>query len=135
MGIDHPCQKYKPARPIANFVMPYKVMKELWVGSNPRNPATKEKQRAKVPISPLMGPWWTAWICSGLVLSAGAVATRDDTLEATRTFNTLNMVGDATGVVAAVLAIVIVREITSNQDRKHEAISRRLNGQGRPQEP
>ncbi len=101
--------------PVAHLAMPYRVMKEIWVGSNPH-----PRRCANLRMSRLIGPWWAAWICNVLVLSAGSVATQDDTLEAIRTLNTLNMTSDTIGVVAAALAIIIVREITSNQEKSYK---------------
>ena len=125
-ALGNEAQQHSPAMavnwwfiPFANLLMPYKVMKELWASSAPQSPAIRQNQRTKGTMSPLIGPWWGTWICSGLVLSAAAITARDDTLQAVRTFNTMNITGDTIGLLATVLAILIVQKITSNQEEKY----------------
>ena len=139
-ALGNEAQQYSPKMavnwwfiPFANLLMPYQVMKELSASSAPNTPETEPSQGTKGKISPLISPWWTTWICSGLVLCAGALATRDDTLEAARTLNTMNIIGDTISLVAAVLAILIVQKITSHQEENHDAISRALNEPHPPQ--
>lgn len=89
--------------PIANLYFPYKVVRELY-------------DRLWVPEAPRGGgyvvAWWLIWLAGNLLIrgSANLYESAPDT-DQLRVGLMVNAVGEALLVAAAILAIVIVREI------------------------
>ena len=107
--------------PLANFVLPYRVVKELWRGSNPLQ--TTQPNTRHTPIHAAIGPWWAAWLSSSLLLLLARLTYSPDNLEADKTLNNFNSASDAIGVLAATLAILIVHAITTSQDTSYKTLS------------
>jgi hypothetical protein len=95
-------------------VIPVLVMQDLWRGSNASIP--RGDMRWKIADrSALVGWWWAALLLS---LLQGAVDTEDPetTLSDLRAADTLSIVGTCFRIVAAVLAILVVRKLTERQE-------------------
>jgi multisubunit Na+/H+ antiporter MnhC subunit len=100
--------------PLANLVIPVLVMQDLWRGSTASIP--RGDMRWKIADrSALVGWWWAALLLS---LLQGAVDTEDPetTLSDLRAADTLSIVGTCFRIVAAVLAILVVRKLTERQE-------------------
>lgn len=104
--------------PLANFVIPVLVMQDLWRGSDPTVP--RNDHRWKIgPRSALVGWWWAILLVSRI----GGFGTSNDfdnglrALESIRSNNVRAGVGAALEIVAAVLAILVVRAVTDRQDK------------------
>jgi hypothetical protein len=98
--------------PFVNLVVPKRCVNEIWRAGTARDdhPA-------------VLNVWWGAWIVA--VLLSGAAARQDgSTLEAIRTAHLLDVAVNATDIVAAVLAIVVVRLLTRRQRTRHEDLAR-----------
>jgi hypothetical protein len=102
--------------PLANLVMPFRAMSELWRASG-----SVEWQRK--PGSALLGLWWAALIAGWLISqsansfvgqSTGRVLTLGGTIVSIRWV----MVGQLVMAVAALLAILVVREIDRRQTER-----------------
>ena len=95
---------------------PYQVMAEIWRGSYPE---TGPYAWRNLPVSPLMGFWWATWLVSGWITLATLLFFSSDT-----SIGGLIMLGivkigsDAVSVVSLILVIILMRQITSNQDIK-----------------
>jgi hypothetical protein len=96
--------------PFANFVKPFQTVRELWKASG------GEAHWRQVATWSLIGWWWAAWIV-GLVLERVAVALVDDaaTLDAFKTGSRLFLATEVVTIIAAILAISIVRAVTERQ--------------------
>ena len=106
--------------PIVMLFRPYQIMKEIWQGSCPANGDTTAAEREGAPVSPLLGFWWAAWLVSNwlsnLVLKnlfSGGV-----TVDALILTDWFNVVSSAISLFALLLVVVLVRQISSNQNRK-----------------
>jgi Domain of unknown function (DUF4328) len=102
--------------PLANFVIPVLVMQDLWRGSDPTVP--RNDHRWKIgPRSALVGWWWAILLVSRI----GGFGTSNElgpgALESIRSNNVRAGVGAALEIVAAILAILVVRAITDRQDQ------------------
>ena len=90
--------------PFMNLVRPYQIVKEMWMASG----------------HALLGWWWAAWLTTGILgqvvfrMSASA----DEPLDLL-TLSYLTLWADISGVVAAILAVFVVRIITRRQDTNH----------------
>mgnify|MGYP001311723013 CR=1 FL=1 len=107
--------------PFMNLFRPYQVVKEIWKGSDPRVTAEDSSAWRNAPTSVLLGWWWGIWIVSNLINNGvGRVFRSSDTsLDELITADYFSMIGDGLTIVAAVLAFILVRGITSNQNAKY----------------
>lgn len=110
--------------PFANIVQPFRAMSELWKGSDPEAGAVDWKAKRTPRL--LIG-WWTAWLLAFAVLptlaSTAASGERPpvtDLIARNRFLLTTN----ALFIVAAVLALLVVRTIDARQQAKHERVSK-----------
>lgn len=94
--------------PIANFVMPYLVVRDLLV---------RLRGNDGGPIWVILA-WWVGWM--GITLASVVVASLrgPNTLAELNTWFTINLATDLAGATAAVLAIVVVRGIQTLADER-----------------
>jgi hypothetical protein len=85
--------------PFLNFVVPVRVMHDLWQGSDPDAAGYVDWRR--LHRSPLVGWWWGCYLAGGLFV--------------------LRYAGTALIAAAAVLAIILVRRITDRQEAARHA--------------
>ena len=111
--------------PIMWFWRPKQIANDIWRGSDP---STRSLHITKTEVGGLMGVWWAAWIIDGFIFTRSAAAYADtpsatdagisallgDTSGAgdIRSSAILDAVGSCIDIVAAVLAIVVVRRLT-----------------------
>ncbi len=105
--------------PIANFILPFKAMRELWKGSvNPRDWKARQS-------SPLVGWWWASWVAYSLAPFAASAysktATGIDGLKVTTIlFALFGMLAVMCFVLTAILAGSVsarFNQYTSSRDR------------------
>lgn len=92
--------------PFANLVKPYQIVKDLLV---------------RMPASATGGTgialaWWLTWVGTGIIGWVSLRLSEGGTLDELRTYFTANVVLDALTVIAAALAIIIVRRIQAAAD-------------------
>lgn len=97
--------------PVANLVLPYRFMSELWLVSNgwhPKDPAAPKPWR--------VAAWWTAYVMGGIAtnLSVGRIDA-SKTAEALRSAALLNAVALGAIAVAGVLAVGLLRDVVGGQ--------------------
>ncbi len=92
--------------PIVNYFKPFQAVRELWRAS-----AGSAGWRARATW-PVLGWWWAAWLGFN-VLGALQSTTAGPDLEAIRRSDAIGLVSVSLGVVAAALAIRIVRSVMS----------------------
>jgi hypothetical protein len=110
--------------PFLGLWRPYQVTAEIWKASDPdrNDPEGNAWQRA--PVSPLLGFWWAFFLASGVIgWFVFRLAFRDpEDLHELRLRSLSFLAADLIGIAAAILAIIVVWDITSRQEEK----SRRL---------
>jgi hypothetical protein len=110
--------------PILNLFRPYKVAVEIWKASSPEVGVADGVSWEYAASSPLLGFWWGIWILSKVLgrlafkLSAGAKEI-DDLIALTW----LSVVADVATIIAALLAIAVVRLIDERQEEKHRLLA------------
>ncbi len=114
--------------PFANFVMPYQTMTELWKGSGPHHGVAWRMQ----PTMPLIPIWWGAWVLSQILdRAAAAMIPTADTSNVPLLIQKVNdslhwvIAADVILIVAAVLAIMVVRDIDARQAARRGALTGR----------
>jgi hypothetical protein len=111
--------------PIASLWKPFQTVRELWKASDPSADAVGWRA---IPTWPLLGWWWACWIGAGVITFFGG-RSRGTDIDASIASDTALMAGLALQVVAAVLAIAIIRQVGARQ----EAL--RATGAGSPAPP
>jgi hypothetical protein len=107
--------------PIANFWLPRRIAGDVWAASMRNRPYSPAHLGAPAPrVSPaLVNGWWAAWVVSTLLSQfAGARYDLADGPDGIKSSLVLLFLSEAADIVAAVLAILFVRELTRMQHRK-----------------
>jgi hypothetical protein len=104
--------------PLANAVIPLLVLQDLWRGSDPTTRRDSASWRANEG-SALIGWYWAFLLISVVRGGLGRSEARlfvDDELRELRTHDTVAVIGLVAAIVAAILAIQVVRRIAARQD-------------------
>jgi hypothetical protein len=113
--------------PFANFAQPYLTVRELHKASDPKAGAIEWKAGRTSLLLPL---WWGAWLGS-IVLNSIArtlAVPEDATLEQLIRSDWFSVAGAAVSMVAAALAIAIVRDVDRRQSAKRHRMSAMASG-------
>ena len=103
--------------PIMNFFRPYQVMAEMWRGSDPDMYGEAVDWR-QGPGSALLVWWWLSWVASFFVLRLATPFSNADTVLST-TDLWWNLLAGALSICSGVLAVLVVRRITSRHEARH----------------
>lgn len=127
-GLNVTAQRFSPGWavgwwfvPIMNLFRPYQVVKEIWLASYPSATPQDPQHLRNAPLTAMLGWWWATWIASGILdgFLVASLLSDDLTPEQFITWNYGSLVADALTIVAALLAFVLVKTITANQEAKH----------------
>ena len=106
--------------PVFNFIRPKQIADDIWRGSEPGPGPKRLEDGPRVP--PIVHLWWgvccVAWVLAVVERSLGYEAL---TLPEQRTAIVITLVACGVYVLAAALAIVVVRKISRRQDAAVEA--------------
>jgi hypothetical protein len=117
--------------PLANLVMPYRVLRELWKASTPGAGAYWRH----APVSSILGVWWAACLARGVIhYSPWPIVTGHRRLAEIPTFGSLwlnalrefswgLLIGELVEIAAAVLTIIVVVRITDLQECRRVLIA------------
>jgi hypothetical protein len=101
--------------PVFNFVRPKQVADDIWRGSEPRPGPKRLEDGARVPA--LLHLWWAACCAAWLLALVERVLGYEmQTLPEQRTAVVVALVACGAYVLAAALAIVVVRKVSRRQD-------------------
>jgi hypothetical protein len=108
--------------PFANFVMPPQATAEAWRASEPAAGAIEWKAKR---LSPVFVVWWGAWLARIPFASLASTSSPQSggTVEQLIRQGGFGIASDAATVVAALAAIVIVRQITKWQQQKRDRMA------------
>ena len=106
--------------PIVMLFRPYQIMKEIWKGSYPASSDTTAAGWESASVSPLLGFWWAAWLVSNWLsnLVLRQFLSGGTTVDALILTDWINVVSSAISLSAMVMVIVLVRQISANQNRQ-----------------
>lgn len=111
--------------PILNLYRPYQIAQETWKASDPATPPGDRYGWRHAPGSSLIGAWWACWLLGNFV---GAFATRLEVRMAPQNLDGLRLaalgeiLSDALAAAAAVLALVMIKQIRRRQLQKYDAL-------------
>jgi hypothetical protein len=114
--------------PIFNLFRPKQITNDIFRASQPG--AFVQAAFSNLPVAPLLHWWWAIFLLQGFLGNAGGrviaeanegttLTRRDalDLIEQEQTGFVITAISSGLGIVAAVLAILVVRRITAAQDR------------------
>jgi hypothetical protein len=131
--------------PILNLWRPKQIANDIWRGSDP-SVRSAHLHISKTSVTPLLGFWWGAWIIASFVSNAAgrkwwssptaeeagteallggiepAFGSDDAAVELRRTA-ILDLAFSAVDIVAAILAILVVRLLTERQAERHRVVA------------
>ncbi len=107
--------------PVANLVMPYLTVRELYRASDPDAGATDWRR----PVPFLLPVWWAAWILPLMVGAAGLALSSRTSLAPSAAIarDWWTMAGSSAAVAGAMLSIALVRGIGRRQERRRERMT------------
>jgi hypothetical protein len=100
--------------PIANVFKPYQIVKDAATRLAP-NPSSAEHG--------VILTWWLVWIASGLLGTIVSRLPEPETLNDLTTWFAANLIADVVLVVAAILAIIVVRRVQSLANDRAAAVA------------
>lgn len=105
--------------PFVNLVVPYKAAREIWEKSDPAV-RTEEDFMFSAPSSApaLLLGWWIAWVASNVLNNLSWRLQSSSTLGTRDFVRGVDMVSELSNIVAAVLAIMVVRAIDRRQTER-----------------
>lgn len=110
--------------PFMCLFRPYQVMSEIWRGSDPDLPPEDPGAVDYAPNSPLMGPWWVLWLVSSFI-GWGVLRVWMQQELSTEEWIAVDWVSigdDGLTLLAAILAFLLVSQITWRQKEKHQRL-------------
>ena len=106
--------------PFISLYRPYLDMKELWTKSHPDSKESDSKENKDSRMSKLIGPWWLTWL-AGSVPSTYllfSLLKESSTPEDLIQLNYISIVGDIFLIAALPMIILLIKQITTNQEIK-----------------
>jgi hypothetical protein len=97
--------------PVANLWFPFMIMDDVYRASRPTNPTNLTDLRT-VPGSPVLETWWTLWLAVTLANVVGIFMGRGVTADSFRTVAIFSTISTALLIGAAVMIIIVMREIS-----------------------
>jgi hypothetical protein len=109
-----------------NLVKPFHVVREIWNKSDPQAETHAGFGNYSLGTPALIGWWWAFWIIANVSARiADRISGDSETIGAMIIAARLGIVADAVFVVAAVLAIMVVKKIDERQEAKAKLIGTR----------
>lgn len=122
-SLGSPDPRWSPARavgfcfvPVLNLFQPFWSVLDAWRGADPSRRWTDAAVRKATRASGLLGAWWASWLLGGLL---SRIAFRMNGAAG----DEVDLAANVVLIAAAVLAIMVVRNVTARQDRKNELIT------------
>ena len=110
--------------PILNLFRPKQIMNDIWRASDPALPAGEVHGWQRAPVPGLLHWWWAAFLVgAGGSDVAGRMAEASEIVAARQSAGTLAMVTDGGAILGAVLAVLVVRAVTSRQEGRAARVS------------
>jgi uncharacterized protein DUF4328 len=107
--------------PLANIVVPYLAVRELWKASDPEGGAIDWKTRGGAAV---VGFWWAGRLVTQVLFQIGMALTTDSFgLTTTRAASAYFLAGDVALVAWAIAAFLLVRGVDTRQEAKYRRIS------------
>ncbi len=112
--------------PFANLVKPFQAVREVWWESDPEVPEGQSFLTSSLHSAPTyMVFWWFAWLASNIASNIAGRVYDPESLDTVIPSGIAFLIAGILSVIAAVLAIYVVRDITSRQEKRAIAVGQR----------
>ncbi len=112
--------------PFANLVKPFQVVREVWWESDPEIPEGKSFLTSSLHSAPTyMAFWWAFWIAGNIASNVAGRVYDPDRMDTVTSSGVVFIIAGILMIIATVLAILVVRDITSRQERRAFAVGQR----------
>ncbi len=102
--------------PVANLVLPYLIMKEIWRGSDPAYPPLEANPFEGARTTALLLPWWLLFLARGVAGWASMVVSFSERSLAALNVSTIALLVSCTAsLISALLALFLVTGIGRRQ--------------------
>jgi hypothetical protein len=109
--------------PILNYFRPKQIANDIWRASNPEAPADQGATWQGTSVPKLFAVWWLAFVvANALYTAAFRLSVRAEELSELKQVTSTYLWADILSVLAAVLAVVVVRRTTARQDERALAL-------------
>ena len=110
--------------PVLNLWRPKQIANDIWRASEVDAPPEQGEAWRDGSVSPLVTWWWAAWVAGGIVGNTVLrLSFSSDTPESLRDAASADVLALVLDVVAAVLAILVVRAVTARQQLRAARLS------------
>jgi len=113
--------------PFANLVKPFQVVREVWWESDPQGADDEQlflsESLRSAPT--YMGFWWGMWLLSNITANITSRVYDPDTMTNVAIGGVLFIVTGVLSMIAAILAMMVVRDITERQASRFAIVSLR----------
>jgi Domain of unknown function (DUF4328) len=109
--------------PFLNLAHPMSGTLEAWRGSDSTRRWINVSERKAIRVPGLMVGWWALWLIGNFVNNVSGRLTSNKDAVTAAAGEWMGIGGGLMLIGAAVLAVLVVREVTARQDRKNELIA------------
>ncbi|MDO8683352.1 MAG: DUF4328 domain-containing protein [Armatimonadota bacterium] len=109
--------------PFYSFFRPCQIVTEIWKASDPT--ANEGHLLKNVNSSPLVGLWWVAHLAMNilsLMATAAITGPAQHSVSELRSGTISMLVADVVAVLAAVLAMLVIKAVDTRQEEKHRLL-------------
>lgn len=109
--------------PFANLVKPFQVVREVWWESDPEIPEDQMFLTESLHSAPAyMGFWWAFWLVSNFASNLLNKLFDPEKMENIFAMGGMIVMTSLLTIVAGILAIMVVRDITARQSARYAAV-------------
>lgn len=109
--------------PIVNLYRPYRAAKEIWQASVPTSEPNHPNAWQDQKVSSIVGWWWGFWIASSVLgRISNRISSNVESLSGYRSTLWIDLGIQVIIIIAAILAIVVIKNVTAMQEEKYKLI-------------
>jgi hypothetical protein len=108
--------------PFLNLVHPLWSVLDAWRGSDPNRLWMDLAARKSIGAPAVIAFWWILWLIAGFAGRQAFTLSRGSDTNSLVGSGVIDIVAELASIAAAILAILVIREVTARQERKHGLI-------------
>jgi len=109
--------------PFLNLVRPKQIIDDTWRASDPAGPPSLNKTWVGQPVPVLIHLWWAAWVTGSVLgFTRSRIGTNSQSLDGVEASAITAMLAGLSTIVAALLAILVVADLTARQHARFDRI-------------
>ncbi len=109
--------------PFLNLAHPMSGTLDAWRASDPTQRWANVKMRQRMGPPAIIIAWWSTWLIGGILSRIAFQMSRSNDPGTLAASTGVDLASAVVLIVAALFALLTIREVTGRQDRKHELIA------------